>query len=174
MGALMQLVAYGVQDLYLTGNNPQMTYFKSVFRRHTNFSIESIKQIFTGNISTEEFELESVISRNGDLISNMWIEATLPSIENKNTSATYTNWCNNTGNAFLKEYELDIGGSMIDRHNSLWNDIHNELFEHSNNNKLINKNSSLTYAKHGDKQYANKLHLNIPFMVHKNKGSLHL
>ena len=46
-GGLMQLVAYGAQDLYLTGN-PQITFFKVVYRRHTNFSIESIEQVFSG------------------------------------------------------------------------------------------------------------------------------
>ena len=101
MGALMQLVAYGAQDVYLTGNNPQMTYFKSVFRRHTNFSIESIKQTLEGNITTEQSNVHSIISRNGDLISNMWIEATLPSVDNS-AACNYTNWCNNTGCAFLK------------------------------------------------------------------------
>ena len=44
-GGLMQLVAYGAQDIYLTGN-PQITFFKVVYRRHTNFSMESIQQTF--------------------------------------------------------------------------------------------------------------------------------
>jgi len=173
MGALMQLVAYGAQDIYLTGNNPQMTYFKSVFRRHTNFSIESIKQAFNGNISTEEFSVESIISRSRDLVSNMWIEATLPSVNNTSATATYTNWCNNTGCAFLKECEIDIGGSQIDKHNSLWNDIYNELYIDKTNNSLINKKTSNTYVKHGSPNHTNILHLNIPlhFWFTKNKGS---
>ncbi len=49
-GGLMQLVAYGAQDVYLTGN-PQITFFKVVYRRHTNFSMEAIKQSFNGTIS---------------------------------------------------------------------------------------------------------------------------
>ena len=44
----MQLVAYGAQDIYLTGN-PQITYFKVVYRRHTNFAMESIEQVFNGS-----------------------------------------------------------------------------------------------------------------------------
>ena len=47
-GGLMQLVAYGAQDVYLTGN-PQITFFKVVYRRHTNFSMESIQQTLNGN-----------------------------------------------------------------------------------------------------------------------------
>ena len=46
-GGLMQLVAYGAQDVYLTGN-PQITFFKVVYRRHTNFSMEAIEQTFNG------------------------------------------------------------------------------------------------------------------------------
>ena len=45
----IQLMAYGVEDLYIMGN-PQITFFKSVFRKHTSFAIESIKQEFQGTI----------------------------------------------------------------------------------------------------------------------------
>ena len=48
-GGLMQLVAYGAQDIYLTGN-PQITFFKVVYRRHTNFAMESIEQTFNGSV----------------------------------------------------------------------------------------------------------------------------
>ena len=68
----MQLVAYGAQDIYLTGN-PQITFFKVVYRRHTNFSMESIEQTFNGNVSFGG-RATSTISRNGDLVSNMYLE----------------------------------------------------------------------------------------------------
>ena len=65
-GGLMQLVAYGAQDVYLTGN-PQITFFKVVYRRHTNFAIEAIEQTFNGSPS---FGSKSTvqITRNGDLV----------------------------------------------------------------------------------------------------------
>jgi len=66
-GGLMQLVAYGAQDVYLTGN-PQITFFKVVYRRHTNFSMECISQTFEGEISSDSSEVSSTIARNGDLI----------------------------------------------------------------------------------------------------------
>jgi hypothetical protein len=47
-GGLLQLVAYGAQDVYLTGN-PQITFFKVAYRRHTNFALEAIQQTFNGN-----------------------------------------------------------------------------------------------------------------------------
>ena len=68
----MQLVAYGAQDIYLTGN-PQITFFKVVYRRHTNFSMESIRQTFNG---TADFgnDVTATISRNGDLVYRMYLE----------------------------------------------------------------------------------------------------
>ena len=65
----MQLVAYGAQDIYLTGN-PQITFFKVVYRRHTNFSMESIKQTFSGTAGYDS-EVTATISRNGDLVHRM-------------------------------------------------------------------------------------------------------
>ena len=75
-GGLMQLVAYGAQDVYLTGN-PQITFFKVVYRRHTNFSMEAIEQTFNG---TADFgkKVSATISRNGDLVTNMYVEIGLP------------------------------------------------------------------------------------------------
>ena len=48
-GGLMQFVAYGAQDIYLTGN-PQITFFKVVYRRHTNFAMEAVSQTFDGQV----------------------------------------------------------------------------------------------------------------------------
>ena len=66
----MQLVAYGAQDIYLTGN-PQITFFKVVYRRHTNFSMELIEQTFNGSVSGGS-RVTSTISRNGDLVHRLY------------------------------------------------------------------------------------------------------
>ena len=74
-GGLMQLVAYGSQDIYLTGN-PQITFFKVVYRRHTNFSMECVQQMISGTstiLSTATSQATVVISRNGDLVHNVWV-----------------------------------------------------------------------------------------------------
>ena len=68
----MQLVAYGAQDIYLTGN-PQITFFKVVYRRHTNFSMELIQQTFNGTVSASS-RVTATISRNGDLVHDMYIK----------------------------------------------------------------------------------------------------
>ena len=77
-GGLIQIVAYGAQDIYLTGN-PQITFFKVVYKRHTNFAIESIEQTFNGSVnfgSTVTCEL----SRNGDLVNRMYLQVELPGL----------------------------------------------------------------------------------------------
>jgi hypothetical protein len=78
-GGLMQLVAYGSQDIYLTGN-PQITFFKVVYRRHTNFSMESIEQTFNGTSNFGK-KVTVTVSRNGDLITKCYLQSTLPQVD---------------------------------------------------------------------------------------------
>ena len=74
----MQLVAYGAQDIYLTGN-PQITFFKIVYRRHTNFAMESIQQPFDGKIDYDK-HLSCTVARNGDLIHRVYLEVNFDSL----------------------------------------------------------------------------------------------
>ena len=116
-GGLLQLVAYGAQDVYLTGN-PQITFFKVVYRRHTNFSIESIQQTFNGNANLGQ-RVTCQISRNGDLVHKLYLQATVT----KTASVAY----NNIGHWLVKQVEVEIGGQMIDRQYGEWMHIWNEL-----------------------------------------------
>ena len=146
-GGLMQLVAYGAQDIYLTGN-PQITFFKVVYRRHTNFSMEAIQQTFNGNVGVTSSSVTATISRNGDLVSRMWLAGELNSTGCSLTVGTHSNWTNNTGHAFVKDCEIEIGGQRIDRHYSQWLDVWNELTDHEESewpglNKHAAKNSYL-------------------------------
>jgi hypothetical protein len=122
----MQLVAYGAQDIYLTGN-PQITFFKVVYRRHTNFSMESIKQTFNGTANFGS-EVTATISRNGDLVYRMYLEhdATFTSAATDNT---YLTVCSNYGSNVIKECELEIGGQRIDRHYSHFHSVYSQLTE---------------------------------------------
>ena len=120
-GGLMQLVAYGAQDIYLTGN-PQITFFKVVYRRHTNFAVESIEQTFNGQVDFGK-RVTATISRNGDLIQQMYLECVLP-----NVSGTDSNeWTYGVGNAMVKQAEIEIGGQLIDRQYGDWMNIWTEL-----------------------------------------------
>jgi hypothetical protein len=119
-GGLLQLVAYGAQDVYLTGN-PQITFFKVVYRRHTNFAIEAIEQTATGSEalgSRATFQL----TRNGDLIHRIYFYGKI-----KNNSTSSVALVPNFGQKLLKTIELEIGGQRIDKHYSEWLYIWNEL-----------------------------------------------
>jgi len=114
---LMQLVAYGAQDVYLTGN-PQITFFKVVYRRHTNFSMEAIEQTWNGT-STSDGRCTATISRNGDLIHKMYIQT-----EGTGVGA---NVPDNPGVAWITSVELEIGGQKIDKQSGKWMEVWAEL-----------------------------------------------
>jgi len=119
-GGLMQLVAYGAQDIYLTGN-PQITFFKVVYRRHTNFSMEAIEQTWNGTSEgTGSQRCTATISRNGDLVHRMYLE-----IENTSASAV----TNNPGAQWITDVEVEIGGQKIDKQSGLWMETWSELTE---------------------------------------------
>lgn len=116
----MQLVAMGAQDMHLTGN-PQISFFKVVYRRHTNFSMESIEQSFNGTAAPGN-RVTVTVNRNGDLVTNMWLEVTL----NKLTSGTNT-YARSIGHALIEYVELEIGGQRIDKHYGEWLEMWSEL-----------------------------------------------
>lgn len=122
-GGLMQLVAYGSQDIYLTGN-PQITYFKVVYRRHTNFAIESIEQVFSGAAGFGQ-TVSCTIARNGDLMYWTYVRIMLPEVT---PTSTYNyRWLNWLGHVLVQNVTLEIGGQQIDKHYGEWLHIWNEL-----------------------------------------------
>ena len=171
-GGLMQLVAYGAQDIYLTGN-PQITFFKVVYRRHTNFSIECIEQTINGTVSAAGGSLESVVKRNGDLVGAMHFDVKMANQNATQNNSNYLNWTNNTGHAFIKEVSVEIGGQRIDRHYGHWLDVYNELTDHhEKEHLLLNKHTVLSSLKNQTKGADNELQLYIPlkFWFNRNPG----
>ena len=128
-GGLMQLVAYGAQDVYLTGN-PQITFWKVVYRRHTSFAMESIEQTFNG-VGDWGKKVSATLSRNGDLINRAYLQVTLPSVTVPvHGTANHQNgfrWVEGLGHALIKTVEVEIGGQRIDKHYGHWLHIWNEL-----------------------------------------------
>lgn len=127
-GGLIQLVAYGYADIFLT-RDPQITFFKVVYRRYTNFTIEPIPQYFDkppnfGKTST------CTIAKNSDLVGNIMLVVTLPKINIPSPTSTYTNkfaWVKRVGHAMLKKIEVEINGNLIDRHYGEWLSVWSEL-----------------------------------------------
>ena len=124
-GGLMQLVAYGAQDIYLTGQ-PQITFFKSVYRRHTNFAVESIQQTINGSVAPGA-RVSVTISRNGDLLKNLWCQYD-PSKLIPDVAGTTSLACD-MSHALFSQLEIEIGGQLIDRHYGLWLTIWRDLCE---------------------------------------------
>jgi len=128
-GGLLQLVAYGAQDVYLTGN-PQITFFKVTYKRHSNFAIEAIEQTFNGN-PTFGSRVTCQITRNGDLINRVYLRAKFTNDNDEPTLATDENkgvaLVPYFGLKLLKTIELEIGGQRIDKHYAEWLYIWNEL-----------------------------------------------
>jgi len=125
----MQLVAYGAQDVYLTGN-PQITFWKVSYKRHTNFAMESIEQTFNGQADFGR-RVTCTISRNGDLAYRTYLQVTLPevnqSMRGTNQDGVYARWLDFPGEQLISQVEIEIGGQRIDRQYGDWMHIWNNL-----------------------------------------------
>ena len=149
-GALMQLVAYGAQDVFLTGT-PEITFWKVSYRRHTNFAMESIEQTFSGQADFGR-RVTCTISRNGDLCYRTYLQVTLPEI-NQSMGATntgvYARWMDFIGEQLVAQVEVEIGGQRIDRQYGDWMHIWNQLTLTSEQQrgyfKMIGNTTQLTY-----------------------------
>ena len=126
-GALMQLVAYGAQDVYLTGE-PKVTFFQTAYKRHTNFAMETVQQTVAGALTSGG--LTSVtLSRSGDLVGDMFVvlQPTSSSSSNLTTNNSVADMAWVAERAF-SSVEVFIGGQSIDKHYQLWFRLYAEVF----------------------------------------------
>ena len=162
-GALMQIVAYGAQDLFLTGT-PEITYWKVSYRRHTNFAMESIEQTFQGQADFGR-RVSAILSRNGDLAYRTYLQVTLPEINQdmantsnpaKTGNGVYARWLDYIGEQLVSQVEVEIGGQRIDRQYGDWMHIWNQLTMSAEQRrgyfKMIGHTTQLTYIT--DPQFA--------------------
>ncbi len=154
-GGLMQLVAYGAQDVYLTGN-PKVTFFQAVYKRHTNFAMENIEQTVNGTAASSG-RVSVTVARNGDLIADMYLELTA-----KAAAATST-----AKDAWLAERaiataELSIGGQRIDKHYQKWWRLYAELY--------LDDGKKLNYGKMTSSVKAGTVYLPLIFFFNRNPG----
>ena len=141
----MQLVAYGAQDVFLTGN-PEITFWKVSYRRHTNFAMESIEQTFSGQADFGR-RVTCTISRNGDLAYRTYLQVTLPEINQ--SMSNYARWLDFIGEQLVAQVEVEIGGQRIDRQYGDWMHIWNQLTMSEEQKrgyfKMIGNTTQLTY-----------------------------
>ena len=174
-GGILQLVAYGIQDLYLTGD-PQITYFKIIYRRHTNFSVESIIQNFSQPANFGE-TVTCTFTRLGDLISDSFIYVELPAIPkfmytqngNEDKIKKFA-WARYIGFALLQEITLEIGGKQVDKHYGEWLYLWSELTNRQNRalDKMVGNLPELYDFTNGKNPYG--LYIPLSFWFCRNVG----
>ena len=126
-GGLLQLVSYGAQDIYISGN-PQITFWKVLYKRHTNFAMESIEVTFNGQADFNK-RVTAVINRNADLMYRTYVQVVLPAVDlvSGSTNLGRFRWLNYIGHRLIKVVELEIGGQRIDRQYGDWMQIWTQL-----------------------------------------------
>jgi len=161
----MQLVAYGAQDVYLTGT-PKVTFFQAVYKRHTNFAMELIQQTTNGSPAASG-RVSVTIARNGDLVGNMHV-ALQPTtnVLTSNNAGYDTNWI---AERAIAAVELTIGGQRIDKHYQTWWRLYAELFLTESDKIAWGKmttavNSTVTTAVN------NRVFLPLLFFFNRNPG----
>ena len=152
-GGLMQLVAYGAQDVYLTGN-PKVTFFQAVYKRHTNFAMENIEQTVNGTPGANG-RVSVTIARNGDLVADMYVESVAGS-----TAGSDDAWL---AERMVKDVELSIGGQRIDKHYQKWWRLYSELY--LDEAKKSNYGKMTTAVEAGK-----KIFLPLIFFFNRNPG----
>jgi len=158
----MQLVAYGAQDVYLTGS-PKVTFFQAVYKRHTNFAMENIEQVVNGTAANSA-RLSVTVARNGDLIGEMYLELTpdTPAVTSTNDAAS-AEWI---AERAVSDIELTIGGQRIDKHYQKWWRLYSELYLDEAKKLQYGKMASVTNASAD----VGKVFLPLIFFFNRNPG----
>jgi hypothetical protein len=167
-GGLMQLVAYGAQDVYLSGN-PQITFFKVVYRRHTNFSVEPIPQTWNGAADFGR-TVTCNINRNGDLITNMYLVVDIPAAA---ASANAWGYVSRLGHALVSQTKIEIGGSKIDEQYgdwlNVWYELSHKVGQERGYAKMIGDVAELNQVSTAAKP-ASVLYVPLQYWFNRNNG----
>jgi hypothetical protein len=115
----------GKQDVFLTGN-PQVTWFKMVYRRYTNFAIEAQPMYFDGTANFGQ-RISCLIPRRGDLLGRIYIDVLLPAIYLNGNTTNPVSYVNSIGNALIQEVTFEVGEQQIDRQTGEWMEIWEQL-----------------------------------------------
>ena len=153
-GGLIQLISYGKENLYLSGD-PEITFFKIIYRRYTNFSIEPVSQYFKNSPDFGK-RVTCSISKNADLINRIYVCVRLPNIISKYKNIQFA-WAKKIGFALIKSVEIEIGGNVIDKQYGDWMNIWYELnsikYNEKGFNKMIGNVKELTDFSNSKKSY---------------------
>ena len=156
-GGLMQLVAYGAQDVYLTGN-PKVTFFQAVYKRHTNFAMENIEQTVNGTASANG-RVSVTVARNGDLVGDMYVELKSGAANTSTKAGDDANW---VAERAIASAELSIGGQRIDKHYQRWWRLYSELY--------LDESKKASWGKMTTGATGKTVYLPLIFFFNRNPG----
>ena len=172
-GGLLQLVAVGKQDAFLTGN-PQISFFKMVYRRHTNFAMESQPMYFDGTPNFGQ-RITCLIPRRGDLLGRVYLDVVLPQI--KDVSNNLLSYTNSIGHALIQEITFEVGEQEIDRQTGEWMEVWTQLTTPASQryalNEMIGRVEPYNLIDIKPSAQSDGLHLLIPLQFYfcRNPGS---
>ena len=164
----MQLVAYGAQDIYLTGS-PQITFFKVVYRRHTNFAMESIEQTFNGSVGNGN-RVTCTVSRNGDLVHRMWLQANVTVNKTTVGGQDVKSTMSQAGHQLVDNVELEIGGQRIDKHYGDWLNVWADLTVSKEHSTGYNSMVGSTIESAANANASFDLYVPLQFWFCRNPG----
>ena len=168
-GGLLQLVSVGFQDLYLS-SDPEITFFKMVYRRYTNFSQEPVIQSF--NVAPDfNKRITCSISHTADLISNMYLYLELPNVPSNNNVLEKFKWIKKIGFGIIDNIELEINGQLIDKLYGDWMNIWSIMTTNEDRiseDILIGNVPELYEYSYSKNSY--KLYIPLNFYFSRNKG----
>ena len=153
-GGLMQLVAYGAQDVYLTGN-PEVTFFQAKYKRHTNFAMENIEQTVNGT-AADSGRVSVTVARNGDLVGDMYVELKVKASGIDEAGACWV------AERAINNVELSIGGQRIDKQYQKWWRLYTELY--------LDDSKKATYGKMTSGISGKTVYLPLYFFFNRNPG----
>lgn len=162
-GGLLRISTYGAQDVYLTGN-PEITFFKAVYKRYTHFSMETLEQQFFGAVGFGKSDLASTISKNGDLVSSMILKVDLPELPD---GVTYVD---SLGHALIDRVRINIGGDPIDEHHGRWLDVWDELTQTEQHRAGYDEMISKVHGTGGLTKDARTLYIPLQFWFNRHPG----
>ena len=167
-GGLIQLISSGTQDVYLTGN-PQITFFKSLYKKYSKFALDTVEQTINGNPNFDS-TFSCSIDKSGDLLKNIYIELTLPDLVKPN-NASWVGYTNNIGCSILESVTLRINDQIIDKIYGEWIDIYSNTSNKSSNYLTLQYNSDYSIRNTSNVPYEKRhLYIPFPFWFTKNTG----
>lgn len=141
-----------------------------MYRRHTNFAVESIEQTFSGAADFGR-KVSATLQRNGDLVSNVYLRVVVSAGDSQSKEKQWA-WVKKLGHALISSVELNIGGTKIDKQYGDWMNCWYELSRKFGQDrgyaKMIGNTQELTQLSQSHKSAT--LYIPLYFFHCRNDG----